>query len=496
MVHFYGTEYRTHTSCMTEDQKYQGALYKNNDSNNKNKNKKARISPPNGAEEEHHFHPSTPSAPVSTNSSKNNNSNNNKNSIATKKQQVAATPSVKKSNMAAVAQYQQPHHMSHAAYVEDVPEELEGYLVADDDDHRSDDDAPPHAPTPPPAAEGPVNVFDFLVAGATPNASSLGLSHPTVKFNDSADTDVARYEYDANAYLAAADDFSMAGHAKYQQHLAQYGNGPVPTAEPTSIALTPFRTPAPDRAERKKKESAGDKDKDASKKDKKRKRLTLDINDQVMTDAPPVLHSGLTGGLHRLTTKHAAFPPSPESAETPASPLKKSKKSKRSKSRAEPVTNSLFSRLTAGSSKIKTKKRKHRRSASPSGKKHSSHSSSSSSKSHRRHRDAEKDGASTAAPAQKLLEYPGAEKKEDDNGGSGQLIVYKPRADLFLSFVNKGPDSERGCSMNKALKRFHRERSSSGTSLAKPAEEKELFRSLRLRKNDRGEIVLFCVDEE
>lgn len=477
-------------SCMTEDQKYQGALYKNNNNNNNNKNKKARINPPNNAEEEHLYHPSTPAAPSAPPTTNNNNNTTTKNS----KQQVASTPSVKKSNnMAAVAQYQQTHHMSHAAYVEDVPEELEGYLVADDDDNRSDDDAPPHAPTPPPASEGPVNVFDFLVAGATPNASSLGLSQPTVKFNDN--NDVARYEYDANTYLTSTtDDFSMAGHAKYQQHLAQYGTGPVPTVEPMSTALTPFKTPAPDRAERKKKESAGDKDKDASKKDKKRKRLYLDINDQVMTDAPPVLHSGLTGGLHRLTTKHAAFPPSPDSAETPASPLKKSKHSKHSKSsRTEPVTNSLFSMLTAGGSKTKTKKRKHRRSASPSGKKHSS------SKSHRRHHrdrdEADKDGEPKTAP-QKLLEYPGAEKKEDDNGGSGQLIVYKPRADLFLSFVNKGPDSERGYSMNKALKRFHRERSSSGTSLAKPAEEKELFRSLRLRKNDRGEIVLFCVGDD
>ena len=73
------------------------------------------------------------------------------------------------------------------------------------------------------------------------------------------------------------------------------------------------------------------------------------------------------------------------------------------------------------------------------------------------------------------------------------MVIFKPRADLFLSFVNKGPDSERGCSMNKALKRFHRERSASGTSLGKPVEEKELWRSLRLRKNERGEIVLFCV---
>ncbi|CAK7214831.1 hypothetical protein SBRCBS47491_002283 [Sporothrix bragantina] len=464
---------------MTEDQKYQGALYKDST----NKNKKARFNPPNSAEEEsnHLFHtptPAVPSAPITSNS---NNNNYNKN-----KQQALSTPSAKKSNMAAVAQYQtNHHHMSHAAYVEDVPDELEAYLVADDDDNRSDDNAPPHAPTPPPVSEGEaggVNVFDFLVAGATPNASSLGLPH---KISDG--NDVARYEYEANAYLTATDDFSMAGHAKYQQHLSQFGTGPVPTS--TSTALTPFKTPAPgERAERKKKESS-DKDKEA-KKDKKRKRLTLDINDQIMTDAPPVLHSGLTGGLKNLTTKHTAFPPSPQSAETPASPIKKTKQSKHSKSSrsAEPVSNSLFARLT---SKPKTKKRKHRRSTSPEGKK------SSSRRKHRHDSKKSSDKAATGEP-QKLLEYPSAEKKEGEDSNAGQLVVYKPRADLFLSFVNKGPDSERGCSMNKALKRFHRERerASAGSALAKPLEEKELFRSLRLRKNDRGEIVLFCVDDD
>ncbi|KAF4445434.1 cell growth regulating nucleolar LYAR, partial [Fusarium albosuccineum] len=47
MVHFPGLQYRSHTSCMTEDQKYQGALYKNN------KNKKQKHSHPN-------YDPATP----------------------------------------------------------------------------------------------------------------------------------------------------------------------------------------------------------------------------------------------------------------------------------------------------------------------------------------------------------------------------------------------------------------------------------------------------
>tara|TARA_R110002060_G_C2093104_1_gene97241 strand:- start:509 stop:787 length:279 start_codon:yes stop_codon:yes gene_type:complete len=77
----------------------------------------------------------------------------------------------------------------------------------------------------------------------------------------------------------------------------------------------------------------------------------------------------------------------------------------------------------------------------------------------------------------------------EDNGS--QLVVYQPRAELLLSFINKGPDSERGVSMNKALKRYHRERAATNTGLGKAVEEKELWRSLRMKKNERGEIVLF-----
>jgi cell growth-regulating nucleolar protein len=99
-----------------------------------------------------------------------------------------------------------------------------------------------------------------------------------------------------------------------------------------------------------------------------------------------------------------------------------------------------------------------------------------------------------APKEQKLLEYrPGSKDSKDGDISAGQMVLFKPRADHFLSFVNKGPDSERGCSVNKALKRYHRERSESGTSLSKLMEEKELWRNLRMKKNERGEIVLFSI---
>jgi cell growth-regulating nucleolar protein len=169
------------------------------------------------------------------------------------------------------------------------------------------------------------------------------------------------------------------------------------------------------------------------------------------------------------------FPPSPDysggdGAEvSPASPLKKTRHSKHARSGREGIGNNLLAMVT--SSKTKTKKRK------IGTKKHSS--------SHR----------SDSERTPKMIEYhrPHSRDEKQGSGDGSQMVVYKPRADLFLSFINKGPESERGCSVNKALKRFHRERTAAGGSLGKHTEEKELWRSLRMRRNERGEIVLFCL---
>lgn len=379
-------------SCMTEDQKYQGALYKNK----KAKTTNNEVSPP-----------------------------------------VAA-----------------PKTMPQPASVTDVADEYDwrNYEVDSNDDGSSPADPPPEAPTPPPADGGAVNVFDFLVANPTPTASNVSLPQPA---HLNKETQLVRFDQ--------TDDYlDPLGQMVEDAAMVQYGSGPVPASS--------FETPAP-KGERKKSRD-GEKD---VKKDKKRKRLHVDVHDHVMTDAPPVLHSGLTGGLNKLMTRPSVFPPSPDSggdlAETPTSPLKKTRHSKHSKpSRAETIGNSLIAMISSGP-KTKTKKRKH--------------SSSTTKKSDRHRIEGPKD--------QKLLEYrPGS--KEGKDGDNSAMILYKPRAEHFLSFVNKGPESERGCSMNKALKRYHRERSASGNNaVSKLTEEKELWRSLRLKKNDRGEIVLFCI---
>ncbi|KAK3394246.1 hypothetical protein B0H63DRAFT_40917 [Podospora didyma] len=399
MTHFPGTTHRTHTSCMTEDQKYQGALYKP---------KKAKT---------------TPGATAFT---------------------APAPPP--------------PQAMAHPAYVEDIPDEYESWR--DYEQHSDDDDRSAHplpeAPTPPSAVQDSVNVFDFLVANATPTASSLSLP-ATAPVPLSEETALVRFDYEANGLVDSLTDLDEAA-------MVEYGSGPVPGS---------FETPAPKAMRKKNKD--GDRE---VKKDKKRKRLHVET-DQIMTDAPPVLHSGLTGGLNRLMSRPSVFPPSPDYsggdvAETPASPLKKSKHSKHHKpSRTEGLGNSLMAMIAAGS-KPKTKKRKSTTSTS---------ASTSTKKKSQKRLD------STKEP--RLLEFarPGSKDSKEGN----EMVIFKPRADQFLSFVNKGPESERGCSMNKALKRFHRERTASGTSLSKLMEEKELWRSLRMRKNERGEIVLFSV---
>jgi cell growth-regulating nucleolar protein len=359
--------------------------------------------------------------------------------------------------------YNNTNAMVQPAYVEDAAEEYDSwrdYEQRTDDDDRSPVNSLPEAPTPPSAVEGEpqVNVFDFLVANPTPTASHVSLPDTTpVPLNE--ETQLVRFDPEANG---VADSFEADG------VMVHYGDGPVPTH---------LETPAPKAARRKVKDA----DKDA-KKDKKRKRLHI-ATDHIMTDAPPVLHSGLTGGMHRLNTRPTDFPPSPDYsggdvAETPASPLKKTKsKHNRSSRTTETLGNSLMAMIAGATKPKSTKKRTKTKSSSTPTKAKKKRSTKSL----------------EAPKEQKLLEFRPDSKdgKEEHNA----LVVYKAPAEHFLSFVNKGPESERGCSVNKALKRFHRERVASGEGLSKLMEEKELWRSLRMRKNERGEIVLFRIDD-
>ncbi|KAH6606505.1 zinc finger domain-containing [Trichoderma cornu-damae] len=448
MVYFPGVEYRSHTSCMTEDQKYQGALYrpKQNKKQQQQQQQQQQQHHQQQQQQQNHHH---------------------QQQRQQQQQQQQKQP-----------QQQQHHHQHRPAmnsrrldmantlalqpYVEDVGEDKE-YESWHEFEIRSDDEKSPagplpEAPTPPSAdSDDNVNVFDFLDNSQTPTASNLSRRRDR-KGPDAGDsTSLVRYETKGGELLEPAPLMDQDG-----EPLVQYGTGPVPTGA--------FATPQPKTERRRSKDGDADKNKDKNK-DKKRKRLHVDVaGDQIMADAPPVLHSGLTGGLRNMM--RPAFPPSPDYSGdniadlSPASPLKKTKHSRHHKSHHQHHLSSSIFGMIAGAPP-KSKSRKHKSSSS---KKHS-------------HRHDKKEP--------KLIEFRPNSKDGKEEKLDGQMIVFKPRADVFLSFVNKGPESERGCSMNKALKRFHRERQAAGSSTPKGKEEKELWRSLRLRRNDRGEIVLF-----
>ncbi|KAL7805153.1 hypothetical protein V8C44DRAFT_341374 [Trichoderma aethiopicum] len=405
MVYFPGFEYRSHTTCMTEEQKYQGALYK------PKQNKKQQ---PQQQQQQ---------------------------------QQQQQKPAMNSHRMGMA------NTLALQPFVEDVGEDKEyeswhEYEVRD----KAPTGPPPEAPTPPSAADDEhVNVFDFLDNSQTPTASNVSRTRDRKPSNADDNTSLVRYETKSGELLEPASLMDQDG-----EPLVQYGTGPVPTAD--------FVTPKP-KTERRRSKDRG------TQKDKKRKRLHIDVaGDQIMADAPPVLHSGLTGGLKNMM--RPTLPPSPDYSGdniadlSPTSPVKKSKHSRHHKSHHHnhQSSTSIFGMITGAPPKTKSSKRK------------------SSSKKHSHKHDKK---------SPKLIEYrPGSKDSKGDN--DGQMVVFKPRADVFLSFVNKGPESERGCSMNKALKRFHRERQAAGDNVPKIKEEKELWRSLRLRRNDRGEIVLFC----
>lgn len=176
-----------------------------------------------------------------------------------------------------------------------------------------------------------------------------------------------------------------------------------------------------------------------------------------------------------MLTGPSTFPPSPDYSgdaagePSPGSPLKKPKHSKRGRDRPREniISNGIMSFISTRKSKKTTdndRVRKHKRRIRENGEE----------------------------PLQKMIEY--KPMNGDSGENSQQMVVYREsaRAELFMSFVNKGPESEKGCSVNKTLKRFHRERVVMGLGHGKGQEEKELWRSLRLKRNDRGEIVLFC----
>ena len=365
-------------------------------------------------------------------------------------------------------------HPPRKAYIEDAPDEDTGNAV-------SIVNAPPAAPTPPsavpPKQDQPLNVFDFLVSGDTPNASktSLEITKESLKIVEQSPSILGNGHRDAG--LGIYDE-------AYEKRGFTYGFEPVPVAK--DKPKVEYFTPAPKSTHMQNVSTDSFYNLEDSEKrstDKKRKRVQaeeLELPaarrpthelDHIMADAPPaILHSGLTGGLGRLLTK-SKFPPRSELSNgdhDPPSPVKRTiKPAVKDKDRGR-KSESVLVKVRKRRSSDESRPRKQRRSHHESDR-HSQHS----------HHDRSK---------HKAIEYPTQPHADDSQQ---QLVLFKTRAELFTSFVTKGPDSEQGYSLHKALKRYHRERGEEGLGLEKADEEKELFKALRLKRNDRGEIVVF-----
>ncbi|KOS19605.1 UPF0743 protein [Escovopsis weberi] len=401
MVYFPGFEYRAHTSCMSEEQKYQGALYK------------------------------------------------------PKKPQQRPARATEAMNTLAL-------HPSVEDVPEDKPHETWHECEPRADDGKSPAEPLPEAPTPPPAHEDDsINVFDFLVAtGQTPSSSNVNFSQKP------------KPNPNPMPMPQEKDTQNSTSLVRYQSPPAEKLTG-----SPVTKAKTDDRTPSKRDPSSPSSKTERRKSKDAEvKKDKKRKRAHADnTSDRAAADAPPSLHTGLTGGLKSLMR----LPPSPDlsgdnAPDSPnASPSKKTKHSKHSKSsQSAAVSGSNIFGIISGPTKTKSKSKKDKKD-----KEKDKDKKDKSEKHSHRHREKKP----------KLLDYKATPKE------SHEMVIFSPQVDVFLKNVNKGPESEKGCSMNKALKRFHREREASGSGMTKGQEEKELFKNLRMRRNDRGEIVLFTV---
>lgn len=208
----------------------------------------------------------------------------------------------------------------------------------------------------------------------------------------------------------------------------------------------------------------------APKSDKKRKRLHVDTSGSSSVDrdlempdvegdsAVPGLHTGLTGGLKQLMPKDGFFPPTPISSEDAETPVKV-KKSKKAKKEV-----GLMARMGSGLINSAVGRR------------------TSSGSSGKKEHDEDKPRKKT-----KAIEY----KPE----GNTEVVPFAPlepaaMAAQLISFVPAAEESEKGVSMDKALKRYHRMRSEAGGA-GKQVEEKELWKALRMKRNEAGEIVLF-----
>lgn len=297
-----------------------------------------------------------------------------------------------------------------------------------------------------------VNVFEYLVSESTPVATK------SIKTMDQ--TGEGRGK--GNGGSLGRDGFS-------------YGADPVRisvedvTRKASSVE---FETPVPKgRKLRSRGETKQPTDKQHGS-DKKRKRHAgdVDVGTSSPAEAPsstknnvgtPILqHSGLTGGLDRMLRDED------DNAEghyrDASSPIKRTRRGEKEtsrearKARAERLVSSMFGmpggRYDATSKAMVRPSRK------------ASHQLDSQAG---QRYELQQNGRSAA------------DRAHDDE------VAQYQRAGQFLSLITKGPESARGMSVHKVLKRLH------GQYEDAPNDETDMWRVLRTKRNERGEIVLF-----
>jgi cell growth-regulating nucleolar protein len=344
----------------------------------------------------------------------------------------------------------------------------------------------------------------------------------------------------------------------YEENGFSYGADPIPPSmysNDVPNVSTEFVTPAPKKTKKERRKE--EKRSSASASEKKRKRGQENPSspqpdlDTPMLDAPssvinnagtPVLaHSGLTGGLNRMMRS-----PSPDdspdlhrqSYHDASSPIKRTRRNGKDtkeshsngdaglgisiKNRAERLVTSMFggsvvSTSSAGNDSNSRALVRTRRGSSSSAdgaleiRKKKSHRSRHASDAHTERKAKRKSSNPTDGDRPSRRQKQSDERRRPDSRSphrERQVTVYRASkppartndefsremAEMFLDIVAERGDSERGCSVNKALKRFHREFEDPGdvgSREIRAENEKDLWRALRLRRNERGEIVVF-----
>lgn len=450
------------------------------------------------------------------------------------------------------------------AYVEDAP----------------DTETPPHVPTPPPAVPALTrdSVFDYMVDESLPNTPQISF---TAKEREEMSMAKGAPSIFSNSRPSSQNGYRNSEEQMLSQDYLE--NGYTWGAEPvkprgmldmnhSSLTLE-FMTPAAKETKTKldKKERTRSHSRTDSGSGQKRKRDdqtpgdTLMVDTSKVVDTPTIIHSGLTGGLNRMTTaEDYPFRRTPDTeeknqlvieknrpvrrshkVEEPTSPIKRTRHSKDDpnglgislKGRAVKALSMVGVALLPGSGDNSKESRTRRRASSSDNgqslsrvregekrerKKHKVQRHNGTSSANVRHdprsrRRINSDDSPSHSPNEgatrklKAIEY----RKHDDSGSdtdsdptqphvhgddskrkstNGAMVVFgaeEKQKRACRSFLANAPglDSDKGYSIHKMLKRWHKQNDARSTSL-KLEEEQDLWRGLRIRRNEKGEYVL------